>query len=60
MDEWTEKNMLYLENGGNALALAYFKQHNIISKQSGIDYKSSYVADYKKLLAQKINKIYRA
>jgi len=46
-DEWTERNMLFMENGGNAAALAYFKKQGCFTKKSGIDYQSGYIQEYK-------------
>ena len=31
-DEWTEEFLLYMENGGNAKALDYFRKHSCIHK----------------------------
>ncbi len=48
-----------MESGGNAMALSFFRKHDLISKTSGIDYKSSYIQDYKNILLSKVNSIIR-
>jgi len=42
--------MLFMENGGNGMALNFFRKNDLISKTSGIDYKSAYIQDYKQIL----------
>jgi len=51
--------MLFMENGGNSKALTFFRKYGIISKNHGIDYKSSYIQEYRSMIEDKVNRILR-
>lgn len=55
LDAWNRKQLLFMEKGGNARALEYFKKRGLITANSRhIDYKSPIAQQYKALLTEQV------
>ena len=53
LDAWNRKQLLFMEKGGNARALNYFKTRGVITPTNKhIDYKSPIVQQYKTILTE--------
>jgi hypothetical protein len=58
LDEWSKRQILFMENGGNTKALEYFKKYGLRSDTSrSIDYKVSTAQKYKQNLTKKVDGI---
>lgn len=53
---WTWKQIRHMQKGGNANANAFFRQHNLVTKDSGQKYKSRVASMYKEKLDQLVDK----
>lgn len=53
LDVWNQKQIIFMQKGGNSRALEYFRKRGIITAANRtIDYKSQIVKQYKDLLAE--------
>ena len=57
LDQWTNRQLLCMQNGGNDKALEYFKKNGLISDTNkNIDYKQAAAQRYKNDLIKKVNR----
>lgn len=55
LDVWNRKQLMFMQKGGNARALEYFRKCGVISDtQKHIDYKSPIVQKYKSILTAEV------
>jgi hypothetical protein len=56
LDAWNQKQLLYMQKGGNTRALEYFRKRGVITANNRhIDYKSAIVQQYKTTLTEEVD-----
>jgi hypothetical protein len=56
LDAWNQKQLLYMQKGGNTRALEYFRKRGVITAVNRhIDYKSAIVQQYKTTLTEEVD-----